>query len=377
MIVGEKGKVDIKVKDGREALAELASEFYGNPQKKLKLIGITGTNGKTSTAIMLTTILNKACRRAFYLGTLGNDFTTPDPVNLYKILTKAVKEKNEFIIMETTSQGLAQKRLHNLQFAIGVFTNLTQDHLDYHRNIEDYADSKKILFQQSKIAVLNCDDKFSHEIAKDFKGKIIYYGKTDLKLKMPGEFNKHNAGAAEAVALSLGVKKNIISEVLKKITIPGRFEPIDCGQNFIVTVDYAHTPDALENILINARKLTGKKIILVFGCGGDRDRDKRPKMARTATKLADYTIITSDNPRTEDPKQIFSDIKKGFVPSANYELIADRREAINKAIKIAKKNDIVLIAGKGHEDYQIIGTQKIHFDDREEVRKALKICLKN
>jgi len=362
IIVGETTNCDIQVKDGREAIAEIASAWFENPAKKLKLIGITGTNGKTSTAKMLQKILS-----AGYIGTIGYNYkhinfkaqeTTPDPITLHKVLKRFVQAGAHYAVIEATSQGLDQKRLHGLNFEIGIFTNLTQDHLDYHKNFKNYLSAKQILFDQSRIAVLNQDDPVSKKIKHKNK---IYFSKTALKLKMPGEFNKYNAGAAIAVAKILNKNFNMI----KKIVVPGRFELV--GHRVIV--DYAHTPDALEKLLRNARKLTKKKLICVFGCGGDRDKTKRPKMGKIATKLADYTIITSDNPRTENPKKIIQYILKGA--TKNYEIIENRAKAIAKAIKISKKGDLVVIAGKGHENYQIIGNKKYKFDDREIAKKYL------
>jgi UDP-N-acetylmuramoyl-L-alanyl-D-glutamate--2,6-diaminopimelate ligase len=359
LVVGEKGDVDEKVSDGRVAFAEMSAKFYEYPAKKLKLIGITGTNGKTSTAFMLTSIL-----RAGYIGTVGFNFTTPDPSRLHLLLQKFLGEGKEYVVIETTSQGLEQKRLHGLDFEVGVFTNLTQDHLDYHKDMEAYFKSKLILFSQAKTAVLNRDDPYSKKIKHN---KIVMYGPYEGALSMPGKFNQYNAGAAEAAAQVLGIRGSVIREALGEITVPGRFEMV--GDRVIV--DYAHTPNALELVLENAKEIVKGKLISVFGCGGDRDKGKRSLMGEISTRLADYTIITSDNPRTEKPETIIKDIKKG-IGKGEYEVVEDRREAIKKAIEMSGANDLVVIAGKGHEDYQILGTKKIHFDDREEARKYLK-----
>lgn len=359
LVIGENDDCDIKVKDGREAMATLSAAINNNPAKKLKLIGITGTNGKTSTALMLAEILN-----AGYIGTLGDyDETTPNPIILHKLLNDFVRQGKKYAVIETTSQGLDQKRLFGLEFEVGVFTNLTQDHLDYHKNFKDYLKAKQILFEQSKIAILNRDDPASKKIKHN---KKIYYDKSKLKLKMPGEFNKYNAGAAIAAAKMLGFTLRQAQDKIKDVIVPGRFEPV--GDRAIV--DYAHTPDALEQLLINARQLTKDDLICVFGCGGDRDPDKRPKMGKIATELSDKVYITSDNPRTENPDNILKDIKTG-VKKENFVIIKNRRQAIKKAILESSKNDLIVIAGKGHEDYQILGKRKIHFDDREEARKWL------
>lgn len=379
-VVGEKGlaadqdKVTlIQVKDGRRALAKIAANWFGKPAKKLTLIGITGTNGKTSTAKMLQKILGAA-----YIGTIGYNFkhlnfkareTTPDPIKLHYVLKQFVQTGAKYAVIEATSQGLDQQRLFGLNFDIGIFTNLTQDHLDYHKTFKNYLSAKQILFDQSKMALLNRDDPYSKKIKHQ---NVVWYGPTDIKLKMLGKFNQYNAGAALKAAEILDVPPQEAQEKIKKVVVPGRLEPVEAGQDFPVLVDYAHTPDALKRILKNLRQITSGKLICVFGCGGDRDKTKRPKMGKIATNLSDLTIVTSDNPRTEDPEKIIQDIKEGLKAKSNYQIIANRSQAIKAALEKAKKEDTVIIAGKGHENYQILGQEKIHFDDRQEVRKHLK-----
>ena len=395
-VIGEKGQCDLIVKDGREVLAQLGSAWYGRPDKKLKLFAVTGTNGKTSTAKMIGAIFNEAKKPTAIFGTINYSFkdkiyiakeTTPDPMTLHGLFKEFSEHGARHAVLEASSQGLDQKRFSGLEFEAGIFTNLTQDHLDYHKTMVNYLKAKMILFQQSKILILNNDDLATAKIKNIFKDKkIITYGlekpsdfmAKDLPkvLSLPGRFNQYNALAAIALARTNGVSQKVIDNVLGKIKVPGRFEMI--GNRVIV--DYAHTPDALERLLENVRPILSQgrsleaqkgKIIAVFGCGGDRDQGKRPKMGEIATRLADFTIITNDNPRTEDPDQIIDDIKKGIKKSTSFSIVPDRRKAIKTAIKMAQEGDLVVIAGKGHEDYQIIGHKKSHFSDQEEVKKIL------
>ena len=403
-VIGEKGQCDLIVKDGREVLAQLASAWYDRSDKKLKLFAVTGTNGKTSTAKMIGAIFNEAKKPTAIFGTINYSFkdkiyiakeTTPDPMTLHGLFKEFFEHGARYAVLEASSQGLDQKRFFVLEFEAGIFTNLTQDHLDYHKTMANYFKAKMILFKQSKILILNNDDPVTAKIKTLFQDKkIITYGlenESDFMAKdlpkvlsLPGRFNQYNALAAIALARTNGVSQKIIDNVLGKIKVPGRFEMIDNR----VIVDYAHTPDALERLLENVRPILSQgppleihkgrsleaqegKIIAVFGCGGDRDQGKRPKMGEIATRLADFTIITNDNPRTEDPDQIIDDIKKGIKKEANYSVVPDRRQAIKTAIKMAQEGDLVVIAGKGHEDYQIIGHKKSHFSDQEEVKKIL------
>lgn len=407
----------VQVPDGREALALIASNWYGNPASQLKIIGITGTNGKTSTVQMLKSIFSEAGIQPAVFGTIGYEYrdrfipastTTPDPIILHRSFRDFVDAGCVYAVMEATSQGLAQKRLTGIQFETAVFTNLTQDHLDYHKTMQNYLDAKAILFHQlidDGVAILNADEPASEKIRDRLDGvRIMTYGienpaelqvknvRSDMTeltftavipegefgslLKVLGEYNIYNALAAIGVSLVYKIDIDKIQSGLKKAKVPGRFELVNRGQDFAVIVDYAHTPDALDNLLKAARKITKNRLICVFGCGGDRDKTKRPIMGQIATTIADHTIVTSDNPRTEAPDQIVVDIVEGIDKSADYETIVDRSSAIGRAIEIAQPNDVVVIAGKGHEDYQIFKDKRIHFDDREEAAKYLNRKLK-
>jgi len=415
----------IIVKDTRKALAGLAAKFYGQPGKNIKLIGITGTNGKTTSSFLLQEMLRCAGRPAGLLSTISYNIgertipsvlTTPDPVTLHRCLAEMVKEKLEYAILEVSSHSLVQHRLDSLHFGTAIFTNISQDHFDYHRTMDEYLEAKSLLFKglaQDSLAIVNRDSPAYEKIIRSTRARILTYGLNEaadvragnLKFSLEGsEFvlscpqellgekapvsqeafklssgliGRHNVSnmlAAVAAALSEGIDLEIINEALKNFAgVPGRLEQINCGQEFTVFVDYAHTPEALENILSTLKKLLIKgKLILVFGCGGDRDSGKRPLMGRVAAEMADYTIITSDNPRNEEPLKIIGDIKKGIGSgSKNYRIVLDRFEAIRQGLEIASKGDIVVIAGKGHETYQFLKDVTIPFDDRDVVRKIL------
>lgn len=407
VIVGEKeldlGKTPyIRVKDSREALSRLSSYFYKNPGDKLKIIGVTGTNGKTTTTYLLKAILDEVGIDSGVIGTIGNMIknklvptmhTTPESLELYQLFYNMLKKNISHVVMEVSSHSLKLKRVDDVPFEIGVFTNLTQDHLDFHRNFEDYYESKKRLFDLSKSAVINIDDKSGKRLFKDLKIPIVTYGissSADVKAqnikntrsgvtydinikgkifsvdyKVPGLFSVYNSLAAITTGLVLGLSPNILIKAIKKVKgVPGRLEPVDRGQSFGVFVDYAHTPDSLENVLKTVKSFCKGEIIVVFGCGGERDRSKRPVMGKIASDLADYVVITSDNPRSEDAQRIIDDIEKGIIKN-NYDKIVNRKNAIKKAIEMANKDDIVVIAGKGHETCQILKDKVIPFDDRE------------
>ncbi|MCZ6677099.1 MAG: UDP-N-acetylmuramoyl-L-alanyl-D-glutamate--2,6-diaminopimelate ligase [Candidatus Poribacteria bacterium] len=396
----------IQTPNGRVALSLIAANWYGNPADRLKLIGITGTNGKTSTAHLAYSIFTTAGLKAAILGTVGYRYgdtcvppatTTPDPLTLHEQFRNIVDVGLNYVIMETSSQGLAQHRLAGLTFETAVFTNLTQDHLDYHQTMEDYFHAKLMLFQQmssaNALAILNADDPASHRICHQINASTLTYsianqadlrardvkstlkglafnamtphGDIRVKLRLLGDYNLYNALAAIGIGLHHGCSLDAIKTGLESTIVPGRFELVDRGQDFAVVVDYAHTPDGLENLLSAARKITKGRLICVFGCGGDRDRGKRPKMGRISTTIADHSVITSDNPRTEDSDGILSDIVAGLSDGASYDLIPDRREAIGHAIESAKVGDLVAIAGKGHEPYQEIDGVRVDFDDRK------------
>ena len=400
----------VQVPNGRRAISLLASNWHGNPAKHLKLIGITGTNGKTSTAHLIHTILKSSGRKTALIGTVGHQYTnaqgrektlpasltTPDAFALHALLKQFVADGVEYVTMETSSQGLALQRLAGMVFDTAVFTNLTQDHLDYHQTMEAYLKAKLMLFEQLSeegAAVLNSDSPVSERIAEACPdSQLLMYGldnKADLhakdiafshnrlaftavtpkgrfpaKLRLLGEYNLYNALAAIAVGMRYGCPISTIQEGLAATVVPGRFELIDRGQDFAVIVDYAHTPDGLENVLIAAKRITERELICVFGCGGDRDNGKRPKMGNISAKIADYSVITSDNPRTENPDAIIAHIVSNLPHDTKYVCISERRDAIHHAIATAKSGDVVVIAGKGHEDYQEIHGKRFPFDDR-------------
>lgn len=397
----------ILVKDLRKNLGKIASNFYGYPQKKLKIIGITGTNGKTTSTYLLESILGK--EKVARIGTveykIGDEVieapnTTPESLDIVKMCKKAVEKGLEYLVMEVSSHALSLGRVDMLEFDVASFTNLTLDHLDYHENMDNYFQAKRKLFtmlKDIKKSSINIDDIYGDRLYKEFGGYSYSLTKSaDLtgeivefhsdgqfvrlnlmgemfeeKLAILGRYNLYNVLGVIGIALQLGIGKNIILEKLKDIKgAPGRFELVNCGQDYIVVVDYAHTGDALENILKSINELKKGRVITVFGCGGDRDATKRPIMGEIAQRLSDIAILTSDNPRTENPHLIIEDVKKGM-NGDHYLVEEDREQAIVKAIEIAQKNDIILIAGKGHETYQILGRKKIHFDDREIARREI------
>jgi len=410
----------IVVEDTRRALSRLAANFYGQPANKLRIIGVTGTNGKTTTTHLIEAMLQAAGINVGIIGTLGwraagqthqLAHTTPDALELQQILAEMVKLGVDYVVMEVSSHALALHRVVDCTFRAAVFTNLTQDHLDFHRTMEDYQSQKQKLFAglgagsagtEDCYAVLNIDDAAYGDIAAACRCPILTYGIRNqadvtareisyarngssllavfpdavvpVKSKLPGEFNVYNLLAALAVGWKEGIAPEQMATALELLAgVPGRMEPVEQGQEFAILIDYAHTPDGLANVLAAVKPLTAGKIISVFGCGGDRDRTKRPLMGRIAAEQSDLVIITSDNPRTEPPHQIITDILAGVIASgkSNYEVWADRRQAISRALARAEAGDVVLIAGKGHESYQIVGTERRPFDDREVARDLL------
>ncbi|MCX5713746.1 MAG: UDP-N-acetylmuramoyl-L-alanyl-D-glutamate--2,6-diaminopimelate ligase [Candidatus Omnitrophica bacterium] len=410
----DKGVMFVEVEDTRKALADLAAFFYGEPSKKLKVIGVTGTNGKTTISYLLEAILKRAGFIPAVVGTVNYRFrdkiivaknTTPGPLELQALFSDMLKEKVDYAAMEVSSHALDQKRVEGINFCAAVFTNLTQDHLDYHGTLEGYFLAKLKLFQGlsgSSRAIVNIDDPYGLRIKGLTLAKFVGYsidnpaevraidlecGITDTKFKVKakrqtlslrsrliGKHNVYNILAAVAFSLKEGIEAKVIKEAIEDfVFVPGRLERIDARAGFSVFVDYAHTPDALYNVLTALRQVSlGGRIIAVFGCGGDRDKGKRPKMGQIASELADYVFITSDNPRSEAPEAIISDIQKGITKD-NYTTEADRRQAIERALQSAKSGDIVLVAGKGHEDYQIFKDKTIHFSDQEVVRECLRL----
>ncbi len=411
------GVLKIVVPDSREALAMLSANFYRRPSERLSLIGVTGTNGKTTTTHLIKAILEEHGARVGLVGTIEYRIgdrvipathTTPESLELNCLLAEMLGQGCTAAVMEVSSHTLAMKRVHGLRFQAGVFTNLTQDHLDFHGTMEEYLKSKKRLFSglpQDAWAVTNADDPNGAEMTRGIAAGSVTYGwKHDAAVSardvsmtingtalnvayrgstyhvespLTGRFNVSNILAACATGLALGVPGNEAARGIGKVTsVRGRFEQIHAPQGWTAIVDYAHTPDALENCLMTIREIVslkmGSRVITVFGCGGNRDRGKRPIMGRIASTLSDITIITSDNPRNEDPARIIEEILAGVVPGKTVITEVDRRTAIREALRLAGADDVVLLAGKGHETYQVVGEQKHHFDDREEVEGFLR-----
>jgi UDP-N-acetylmuramoyl-L-alanyl-D-glutamate--2,6-diaminopimelate ligase len=386
-----------KLKIRRRWIATLATlHFYGNPSKNIKIIGVTGTNGKTTTTTLLHQLFRNLGYKVGLIGTVVNKIddksfdterTTPDPKTLNKLLQDMVYAGCEYCFMEVSSHAIDQRRVAGLKFAGGVFTNLTHDHLDYHKNFENYFEAKKKFFKKlpsDTFALSNIDDKYGKEMIKGINAKKYFYSLKDqadfnerLETKLIGEFNAYNILAIYATAVLLGQNKNKVREEIKKLEpAPGRFVSISSSSGGIGIIDYAHTPDALENVLRTINKMKGNgKIISVFGCGGDRDKTKRPIMAKIGYDMSDILILTSDNPRTENPEAILEDMKKGIesLPQDKVQIIADRHEAIRKACSLATKGDYILIAGKGHENYQEVNGVKSHFDDMKELKKCFNL----
>ena len=427
------GPVQVIVPDAREALARVASAFYGDPSSALTLIGITGTNGKTTTSYLLESILAADGKSTGVMGTVNYRFqdrvfpaptTTPESLDLQKNLQAMREAGVTHAVLEVSSHSLDLQRVRGCDFDAAVFTNLTRDHLDYHKSMEEYFRAKQLLFTQclresrkeKRFAVLNGDDPRGEELARVSCGTVLRYGverrgdvwpqrfeerpeglrfqvvtprgSLEAESALIGRHNFYNILAAVTVGEALGISPQaIVAGIAGLKRVPGRLERVPGAGGIHVFVDYAHTPDALERALETLQKVRSGRLITVFGCGGDRDRGKRPEMGRVAAAGSDLAVITSDNPRTEDPLKIIEEVEEGTRKTARkrheifprshgleepgYAVIPDRREAIREAIGAARSGDMVLIAGKGHEDYQILGTQKIHFDDREEAADAL------
>lgn len=420
--------VNVIVKDSRYALGKMAARMYGNPSHSMTLVGVTGTNGKTTTTYLLESIFTAAGKKNGVIGTVEYRFakerivaphTTPQSLDLQSLLAQMKKAGCVACAMEVSSHALSQGRVTGCSFDVGVFTNLTPEHLDYHNGMEDYFSAKAILFEKllkdggkpSACAVINADDKYGMELKKRCPVPVMLYGlknkaevtASDLKCEasglqmkvdtpkgsfacrssLCGNFNAQNILAATAAAISLNIPLEKISEgILRVKSVPGRFEAVKNSRGILALVDYAHTPDALRNTLMHAKELVnggGGRLITVFGCGGDRDRKKRPVMGSAAALLADIVIVTSDNPRSEKPEEIIAEILPGIAGHAKkfngktgYEVIASRRDAIARAVSLAQSGDVLVVAGKGHENYQIIGDKRTHFDDREVLEEYLK-----
>jgi UDP-N-acetylmuramoyl-L-alanyl-D-glutamate--2,6-diaminopimelate ligase len=407
----------ISVTDTREALAQISAEFFSHPSRELTLVGITGTNGKTTTSYVIESILKTAGRGVGVIGTINYRIrgkerpaptTTPQSYDLQRLLREMVSDGVQDVVMEVSSHALDQGRVRGCHFDVGVFTNISPEHLDYHEDMDQYFAAKKRFFQEILVeaekdpwAIINLDDPLLREFQKELlplKGMTYGLdhgevratnrevslhgiratlttpaGTVEIQTPLVGEYNLYNIMAATAVGISLGITSKVIQQGIEDLVqVPGRMERVGAGNPWIL-VDYAHTPDALEKTMKEIKRLTTGKVLVVFGCGGDRDKSKRAPMGNIGAQWSDLAIITSDNPRTEDPLKIIDEIEKGArkVLPHRYHIIPDRREAIKEAVALAGPQDIVLITGKGHEDYQIIGEERFPFDDREEARKAL------
>ena len=364
-----KGAVDVVTEDARRQMALIAKEFYGNACDKMRIVGITGTNGKTTTTHIISHCLRQNGIKTASIGTLGpTPLTTPDPIELHELFKKFHEEGVQVVVMECSAHAIHLEKLAGITFEVGVFTNLSQDHLDFFPDYHAYADTKTKWFDANiKVAVINIDDEESTRVNHP---NIIPYSYDDkIKFRSPllGKFNHYNCLAAIRVCQELGLPMRKIKRALKSIPpVPGRFNTVDVHGKTVV-IDYAHTPDSLENIIKACRDLAGDKghVITVFGCGGERDVSKRPLMGAASAQLSDYTIITSDNPRGEPPRSIMLQIEAGAkLYGENYKLIEDRKAAIFYALDMAKSGDIVVVAGKGAEDYMDIGGQKIPYSDQ-------------
>jgi UDP-N-acetylmuramoyl-L-alanyl-D-glutamate--2,6-diaminopimelate ligase len=412
----------IRVEDSRKALAAIAKNYFGRPSETLCVIGVTGTNGKTTTTYLIKSILESWGKKTGLVGTIRGmigsevfetDHTTPEAPEFQGLLRRMRAAGCTHVVSEVSSHALAQKRVDGTVFRTGVFTNLTRDHLDYHKTMEDYFLAKERLFREllSGPSVINWDDVYGRRLLSDMTGlqrpgkRLLTYGletgadlmasgihdsfgglrftiladgvRHPVRSLLVGLPNVYNILSAAGAAAVLGAPWEVILQgIWSADPVTGRFEKVDAGQKFLAVVDYAHTEDALERLVYTARGLTGGKVITVFGCGGDRDRGKRQRMGAVATKLSDLVVITSDNPRSEDPAKIIAEVESGAV-KRNYLIEPDRREAIKRAVLLAGEGDVVLVAGKGHEDRQIIGGRSFHFSDKEVLAEAIRQLVKN
>ncbi len=402
----------IIVRNTRKALSYLSCCFYNNPSQNINVIGITGTNGKTTTTFLTKSIIEKAGYETGLIGTINYQIgrkiipaqeTTPESIELQRLIAEMVAARMKFAVMEVSSHAAEQYRVENINFKTAVFTNLSAEHMDYHKTISNYMDAKIKLFKdltKDSFAVLNADDEFSKYFADKTNARILWYGiknkadikaeiyrestnnimiklnysgiETDIIVPFVGLHNVYNALASAAGAISLGFELDVIKSGIETApAVPGRLENVPCNRGFKVVIDYAHTPHALETVLHALKNLVKGRILLVFGCGGDRDKEKRPKMGRIADEKSDIFWLTNDNPRSEDPLNILDDIKTGIKRGRSFHIQTNRHKAIEEALSEAKDDDLVLIAGKGHEKYQIIKDTIVPFDDREVVKKIL------
>lgn len=401
----------IKVENTRKVLALISAKYYGNPASKLRIIGVTGTKGKTTTCYMIRDIMLAAKKKIGMIGTIYNTYadkkiesyrTTPESLDLQKLLKDMVDAGMEYVVMEVSSHALELYRVYGIKFEISVFTNLAREHLDFHKDMDNYLKAKAKLFASSIFGVINADDIYTPKLLKQINCKYVKYGldneanisATDVKVNnnyvdfkmyinkqlqtitvnIPGKYTVYNAMAAIAVTSMLGAQMEDVLLGLSQTVVPGRSEIVPIGKSFAVLIDYAHNPSSLEAILVNTKKYVKGRVILVFGCGGNRDTTKRAKMGEIAGNYADFTVITTDNPRDEKPAKIAKDIEEGISKTRGlYKVIENRKQAIEFAMRIAWKNDTVILAGKGHETYQELAKgKKIHFDEREVVKSAAK-----
>lgn len=402
----------IQVEKGRESIAKLANNFYDFPSKKFKLVGVTGTKGKTTTTYMIKSILEQKGLKVGLIGTIESKIgdetlktssnTTPDAVELQQIFATMAKENVDAVVMEVSSHALDLKRVYGSEFDIGLFTNLSQDHLDYHKDFETYFAAKKLLFNQCKLGITNIDSEYGERVTKETPCEFKTYAidkdadiraknlvntaksvtfdvdNTKITVKIPGKFSVYNALSAISVAKEFDCTIEEIQAGFDKVVVPGRSEIVHIDADYTVMVDYAHSPESLKSILVSTKEYAKGRVISVFGCGGDRDRTKRPIMGRISGEIADFTIITSDNPRTEEPNFILDEVEVGIKEvTSNYIRVVERDLAIYEALKMAQKDDIIVIAGKGHEPYQILKDKTIHFDDREQVEIQYKKIMNN
>ncbi|HPD01481.1 MAG TPA: UDP-N-acetylmuramoyl-L-alanyl-D-glutamate--2,6-diaminopimelate ligase [Acetivibrio sp.] len=399
----------VRVEDTRYALAGISDIFFGHPSGKFNLAGITGTKGKTTTTYMIKSVLEEYGQKVGLIGTIANmigdemlptDRTTPESYDLQELFSEMVQKGVKSVVMEVSSHALDLHRVSCSEYDIGVFTNLSRDHLDFHKTFENYLEAKIKLFGMCKKGLINIDNEFGRKVADSARCEVYTMGidseadvravdivthpnSVDFKVvspwfegkisvSIPGKFSVYNALAAIGSCALMGVPFEYIQKGLAGVRVPGRSEIVDIGKDYTVMIDYAHSPDSLENILTTVKAYAPGRVVCVFGCGGDRDKTKRPVMGRISGQLADFTIITSDNPRTEDPEMIINDIEEGIkTTGATYIKIVDRREAIKYALMNAKPKDIIVLAGKGHENYIILKDKTIHFDEREVIREIL------
>ncbi len=401
----------VLVENTRAAYARLSAAFFGHPEKKLRIIGVTGTNGKTTSCFIIKSILDSMGYKTGLIGTVKNIvgdkeypavLTTPDCYDLFALFKEMVESGCEFCTMEVSSQALDQRRVEGVHFEASIFTNLTQDHLDYHGSFENYMAAKHMLFENSSLSVINVDDEAAEYMLSGTDGRKVTFSVNNnncdysakniriassgvkyelvsnsdigrVKFAVPGKFSVYNSMGAAVCLIEMGMDfKAVLDGLATCIGVPGRMEVVPADKPYTVLIDYAHTPDGLENVLNCVREITEGKIITVFGCGGDRDSTKRPIMGDIAARLSDVAVVTSDNPRSEDPDAIISDILKGINKHSSKLVVEpDRKTAIAKALSMAREGDTVVLAGKGQETYQILATGKIHFDEREVVADIL------